>query len=202
MKNKRFFQIRFPGKVPPDKSNAALTKRMKQLGLKKRHFFVQFLILTHKQIFQNNNSSSKCFSGQGGCSFTTLREQFSSKAKKTCAQCPKLIENKFFQTLGFLKCSARHVECRFNKAADTTSTKGRNFLVQGPILRNKQVFRTTILPQTFPLDKDIAVSTSLPEVLRYISKNFTLNDRKKIRCQFFYKKDRFFLQNLLFTSKM
>ena len=114
----------------------------------------------------------------------------------------KLMEKKFFQTLGFLKCSARHVECRFNKAADTTSTKGRNFLVQGPILRNKQVFRTTILPQTFPLDKDIAVSTSLPEVLRYISKNFTLNDRKKIRCQFFYKKDRFFLQNLLSTSKM
>ena len=100
----------------------------------------------------------------------------------------KLMEKKFFQTLGFLKCSARHVECRFNKAADTTSTKGRNFLVQGPILRNKQVFRTTILPQTFPLDKDIAVSTSLPEVLRYISKNFTLNDRKKIRCQFFLQK--------------
>ena len=141
MKKKRFFQIRFPGKVPPDKSNAALTKRMKQLGLKKRHFFVQFLMLTNKQICQNNYSFSKCFFGQGGCSFTTLREHFSSKAKKTCAQCAKLIENNFFQTLGFLKCSARHVECRFNKAADTTSTKGRNSLIQCLILKNKQVFQ-------------------------------------------------------------
>ena len=141
MKNKRFFQIKFPGTVSPDKSNAALKKRLKQLGLKKRHFFVQFLILTNKQICQNNYSFSKCFSGQGGCSFTTLREHFSSKAKKTCAQCPKLMKNSFFQKFGFLKCSAGHVECRFHKAAETTSIKGRDFLIQCLILKNKQVFQ-------------------------------------------------------------
>ena len=89
-------------------------KAAETTSTKRRKFFPQCLIWKNKQFSENNNSFSEYSSGQGDCSFTTLPEIFAKKAKKRCAQCPKVMKKTFLRKLGVVKCFAGYVDCSFD----------------------------------------------------------------------------------------